>query len=219
MAGILANSATVTMTSSTADATSSGYVAGEQIVLTTTPAPAGATYEWAIAKPSGSALSCTLTDATAAGPAITPDVAGYYTVTCTVNGTTAYVIRCSVVAVAVTTWTQAARLQPVAEASVSTPASGSSVFHSLSRDRLVAKSSAGTVRDLEPGKRTGTFTLAGGAGTIADTSTTATTTVACHCTAAVARGNLVFTVTPSVGFAIASDNGGDGSTYRYALIG
>lgn len=50
--GILANSASVTMASSSSDDVASGFVTGESIALTTNPT--GTSYEWTLGRPEGS---------------------------------------------------------------------------------------------------------------------------------------------------------------------
>src|SRR3990167_2773526 len=97
MAGILASSASETMTSgdTAADNTHTGYLVAEQVTLATYPT--GASYSWGLAKPSGATVRSDLSATTGAGPVFTPDVAGYWTITCTVASTTAYVLRIAVV--------------------------------------------------------------------------------------------------------------------------
>jgi hypothetical protein len=219
MAGIIASSVSVVMTGgmTLADKAMSGYVTGEAVSLTTTPT--GASYSWAIAKPSGATIRSDLSLATSSAPTFIPDVAGYYIITVTVDGATTYVIRLSVTAVAILTWAEAMRLQPKLAASVPAPATGSAVFHDLTRDRLVAKNSAGVVRELDPGANSGTFTLAGGTAPIANANAVAGSMLATMLVTAVASGKLSFAVTPGVGAVVTSDNGADASTYRYSWIG
>ena len=218
MAGIIANSASVTIAggATSPDNTKAGYLTAEQIALSVTPS--ASSFAWSLAVPSGSSRA-TLSGTSASAPTFTPDVAGFYTITVTVDGSTTYVLRCSVVAVAVTTFAQAMRLQPVADASVTAPALGEAVFFSDDVDRLRSKDTAGAVRDIDPGARTGTFTLSSGAATITDSSVTASTVVAHMLTTASSRGDLTFTVSAGVSVAVASSDGSDGSTYSYALIG
>lgn len=148
MAGILANSLSQTMVGAGApDASQAGYITGEQIVLTTNPAAAGATYAWVLAKPSGGTISSALSDATLAAPVFTPDVAGFWVVTVLYNGTTAYVLRLSVTATAAITVAEAIRVPPKAEAAIAVPPVGEVVFFSASALRWRVKDSLGVVRD------------------------------------------------------------------------
>jgi len=219
MAGILANSATQTMTGgdTAADKSVSGYVNSEQVVLSTTPT--GTAYAWALGKPSGATARSDLTASTGASVSFTPDVAGYYVVTCTVDSTTVYVIRISVLDVSVTTTRQGIRMTPVAGATIPTPALGETLYWDDDVDRIRLKNSAGTKRDIDPAARSGTFTLSGGAVSVADTSVTATTVVAMHCETASNRGDLTITLNAATGFDVSSTDGSDASTWRYALIG
>lgn len=143
MAGILANSGSVTHSSTSADAVKSGYVTAEQIVLTTTPT--GVSYQWALAKPSGATARSDLSDDTNATPTFTPDVAGYYVITCTVDSVTVYVLRISVTQVTAATAVEALRLQPKSNASVPTPSTGVALFYSSDEAALCIKDASGDV--------------------------------------------------------------------------
>jgi len=219
MAGILANSATQTMVigNTAADNTFGTFVTDEQITLATTPT--GSTYVWGVSRPSGATGRSALSSSTDAAPVFTPDVPGLWVLTCVVDSTTTYVLRTTVVQVAIVTSQQAFRCLPIADASVPSPAAGEMLYFSSTVGRYRTRTSAGGIRDLDPGARTGTVTLSGGAGAIADTSVTASTVVAMMLTGAVALGTPSYIVTPGVGVAIASTSGADASTYRYALIG
>jgi hypothetical protein len=138
MAGILANSASVTMASGTPDNSQAGYVVGEQVVLTATPT--GTTYAWAQSIPSGSAPArSVLSDAAVAAPRFIPDVAGVYTLVCTVDSTTVYVLRISVTLAASASVAQALRFSPVPDASVAAPALGRVLYFSSDQNALVVK--------------------------------------------------------------------------------
>lgn len=127
MAGILASSVTQTMSSGTVDASQAGYLNGEQITLSTTPT--GSSYAWSVSRPAGSSAGrSALSSATDAAPTFTPDVAGYYVVTCLVSGTTSYVLRLGVTSLAVQSPSQALRLSPVTDAQVEAPAVGMVLF-------------------------------------------------------------------------------------------
>ncbi len=152
MAGILANSASKTMEAgdTSADAVVSGFVTGERIVLGTNPT--GESYSWGLSVPSASAAARSgLSSATDAAPTFTPDVAGTYVVTCTVDGTTTYVMRIAVVAVAVTVANQALRFSPVADAAVPAPAIGITLYYSSDHTALVVKDSENNVYPVDLG--------------------------------------------------------------------
>lgn len=149
MAGILANSASKTMVSgdTSVDDSETGYLAREAITLSTTGTPT--TRLWALAKPSGSGSLCVLSSDTGATPTFTPDVEGYYVVTCLIDGVTLYILRIAVASVANISTLTAFRLLPVANATVPTPASGATVFYSTDESGLAAKLSDGSVVTLD----------------------------------------------------------------------
>lgn len=127
MAGILANSSTHTHSSTSVDETEAGYITAEQVTLSVTPS--ASSYSWGMARPSGSSAGrSALSEDDVASPVFTPDVAGFYTITCLVNGTTTYVIRLSVTSLAVASPSQALRLSPVTDAQVEVPAVGAVLF-------------------------------------------------------------------------------------------
>ncbi len=145
--GILANSASVTMTTSTSDDVSSGYVTGEQIALSTNPS--GTTYLWGWSIPSGSAAGrSALQSPTDPNPTFVPDQAGTYLLTCTVDTTTVYVLRVTVAAVSVSESAQVLRLSPVGDATVPPPAAGVCLYFSSTQNALVTKAPDGTVTVL-----------------------------------------------------------------------
>jgi hypothetical protein len=147
--GILANSASVTMTSSSSDDTKAGYVVNEQVGLSTTPA--GTTYSWGLAKPSGATSRSDLSGSTDAAPKFVPDAAGTWTVSCTVDGSTAYVLRVTVAAVTVTSVALAHRFPPVSDNSVPTPATGLTLYCSSDASNLLrTKGTSGAVTQIEP---------------------------------------------------------------------
>lgn len=221
MAGILANSASETMTAgdTAADNTRAGYVVGEQVTLSTTPT--GTTYSWALAKPSGATSRSDLSDTTSASVSFVPDYAGTWTITCIVDGSTTYVLRITATAVAITSVANAHRLAPVTNNSVPAPALGLTLFCSSdASNQLRAKNAAGTVLTLDAASsRVGTFLLAGGTATVANTSVSASTVVVANCTSANNQGALSFTFNAGVGFTVTSSNAADASAYRFALIG
>lgn len=146
MAGILFNSGSLTTSSgdTSADAAFSGAITGERGVLSTYPT--GTTYSWAIAAPSASTVArSALSSTTTAAPTFTPDVAGEYVITCTVDSTTDYVLRLSVTSTAVSQLVEAIRLSPKTNASVPTPSAGVMLFYSSDENALCVKTTAGAV--------------------------------------------------------------------------
>jgi hypothetical protein len=221
MAGILANSASVTMTAgdTAADNSRAGYVVNEQITLSVTPT--GTTYVWGLSKPSGATSRSDLSDNSSASIEFVPDFAGTWTVTCIVDGATTYVLRLTATAVAITSVANAHRFSPTTNTSIPAPATGLTLFCSSdASNKLRVKNTSGTVLPLDAASaRTGTFVLVAGSATVADTSVTATTTVVANCTTASNQGLLRYTFTPGVGFVVTSANMADTSSYRYALLG
>lgn len=147
MAGILANSVSVSHTSSTADDTNAGYLNQERITLTTLPT--GTTYQWAMSKPVASGAVAKLSSDSAASVSFIPDVAGYYVITCTVDSTTFYVLRISVTDTVAATAREALRLQPKADAQIATPSSGVALYYSSTQDALAIKDSSGNVHTVD----------------------------------------------------------------------
>lgn len=125
----------------------SGYITSEQIALSTSPT--GTTYVWALAVPSGSVLArSALTSDDTATSAFTPDVAGEYVVTCVVDSTTSYVIRCSVANAAAASAIGAIRFLPIADSTVQTPSTGRVLYYSSTQSKMATKDASGTVRTL-----------------------------------------------------------------------
>lgn len=145
MAGIMANSVSATMVSgdTAADKSVSGYVAKERVTLTVTGTPS--TLLWALSKPSSSGSVTALDSTTEQSCSFSPDVDGYYVVTCLVDGATSYVIRIAVAQTLTITTLSTARLLPVAESLVPTPPTGATLFYSSDQDAVAAKLSDGTV--------------------------------------------------------------------------
>lgn len=146
MAGILANSSTKTMVSGDAavDNTTSGFIALERVTLSTTGTPTS--YAWGLAKPSDSTSSCALSSDTAASPTFSPDVQGYYTITCVVDGVTTYILRVAVLSIAAGSTLSTIRFLPIADSQVPTPATGSTVYWSSTQGALAEKLSTGAVK-------------------------------------------------------------------------
>jgi hypothetical protein len=149
--GILANSASKTQSSSSSDDVTSGYVVNEKVVLTTNPT--GTNYSWAISLPSGSSpVRAGLSGDTGSSVTFKPDVGGIYTIVCTVDGTTTYTLRVTVVDVVLMTPLEALRLAPVADASIpAPPATVLALYNSIEQSGLVVKDSAGDIFPVELG--------------------------------------------------------------------
>ena len=141
--GILANSVSVTMSSSTADDVSSGYVTGERITLTTSPT--GTNYVWSHGTPSASARArSALSDTTGASVDFFPDAGGTYTVQCDVDGTV-YLLRLTVQDASVSENVEALRLSPRGDTTVPAPALGFALYYSADQATLVVKAPNGDI--------------------------------------------------------------------------
>ena len=150
MAGILAISSSKSMTAgeTAVNDVESGYLTNEQIALSTTPT--GSSYAWALAIPSGSTVARSgLSSETASGPTFTPDVEGEYVVTCVVDSTTTYTLRCTVVATSVVSIIGSMRLLPRTDASVPTPSTGETMYYSSDQSSYAVKDSSGNVYTLD----------------------------------------------------------------------
>jgi hypothetical protein len=147
MAGIVATSLTTNNASTTAaDSSISGYVAGERITLTTTPT--GTSYAWTLSSPGGSERA-SLNDDDAASVSFVPDVDGYYVVTCTVSGVTVYVLRIAVAVVGTVGVISALRFAPLADTQVPTPALGVTLYYSTTQSSLAVKLTNGSVETID----------------------------------------------------------------------
>jgi hypothetical protein len=135
------------MVTGTPDNTQAGFIDNEAVTLSTLPT--GTTYEWGLAKPQGATARSNLTATTGTGVQFIPDVAGTWTITCTVDGTTAYALRISVLQVAVTTWAHAYQLPLIADASVPAPATGATFYYSSDRTAVALKVPSGDVFSIE----------------------------------------------------------------------
>lgn len=145
--GILANSASVAMTSSAASDSRPGFVAGERIVLSVNPS--GTNYSWSQAGPPGSSTTrAALSQANSAAPSFVPDIAGTYTLVCTVDAVTTYVLRLTVTQVITATSTEALRLSPLRDEQVAAPVLGFAIYHSESLGAPAYKSPDNSVRPL-----------------------------------------------------------------------
>ena len=148
MAGILANSTSVVM--SPADTAPinvfEGFLTAERVTLSVDPA--GTTFSWGISSPSSSTVRSELSSTTSATPVFTPDVGGFYVITCTVDSTIVYRLTLSVTQVAISTVVEASRYQPKTNASVTAPVLGRALFFSSDLGSLAAKAPDGSVEPL-----------------------------------------------------------------------
>ena len=146
--GILANSPSVTMTTSTSDDVRSGFILNEQVTLSLSVS--GTTFLWSQSIPNAAGPSRAALDSyTSATPKFTPPAAGVYVLTCLKDGTTTYVLRISVTATASVTVDQVVRLSPVADTQVPTPALGVSLYFSSTQGALVVKDTTGAVKTVD----------------------------------------------------------------------
>ena len=143
--GILANSASHTMTSSDPTDAEAGYLLSEQIVLSTNPT--GASYSWSLARPAAS-NSAELTSETTASTRFIPDVAGTYVAVCVVAGTT-FVLVIDVAQESFSTAVEAIRLPPRADSQITAPSIGYALYNSSTQGTLAVKNSAGAVFTIE----------------------------------------------------------------------
>lgn len=150
--GILANSATVAHSSSSADDTNTGYISGERVTLTISGAPA-TTYQWSMAIPSTSATArSALSNTAVASPSFLPDVAGFYVLTCvatTAGVPTTYILRISVRQSSVATAVEALRLMPIADALVPAPPVGCALYFSEEQGTLCMKLANGDIHTVD----------------------------------------------------------------------
>lgn len=148
--GILANSASVVMTTSAADDAVPGYLTAERIALTTNPT--GGSYSWSMVGPEDSSLvRAALTMPTGPFSSFIPDVSGVYTIGCTVDLSTTYVLRVTVTQVATSTSTEALRLSPLRDEQVTAPALGLALYDSSSVGGPAYKTPDGAVHPLGVG--------------------------------------------------------------------
>lgn len=129
------------------DKSISGFVTRERITLSVTGSPGAVS--WGLAKPSGSSSVCEISDSDALTPTFSPDVEGYYVVTCLLDGVTAYVLRLSATQVAHITTLTAIRFMPVPNAAIPSPATGRSLFCSEELDGMAVKDPDGNVSLVE----------------------------------------------------------------------
>lgn len=146
MSGISAVAATTTHAASGPDVSVSGYLTGEQVVLTTSPT--GSDYLWSLAAPSGSnAARLRFAGEDTATASFTPDVPGIYAVNVTVDGTV-YALRLSVTQLAQSTALEALRLLPVADSQIAVPTVGVALYYSSTQAALSIKGTDGVVHKV-----------------------------------------------------------------------
>lgn len=147
MAGIVATSQTTNnLSTTTPDGAVTGYITGEEIVLTTTPV--GSSYSWTLSAPSTE--RAVLSSETEASTRFKPRNSGTYLIVCQVDGTT-YILRISVAEVGSVISAGPVRLMPLLKAAVPAPASGISWFFSEDDGQAAGKYPDGSVY-LFPGR-------------------------------------------------------------------
>ena len=146
MVGILANSASVAMTSGDNPGTSTGYVTGEQITLTLQTEETS--YSWSVAKPTNSGIRAALSAATGTSVTFVPDVQGRYVVTCLASGATTYVLRFEVDQAAAVTVSGAVHWLMRTAASVPTPILGRTMFADSALEKMRLKLPDGSTEDV-----------------------------------------------------------------------
>lgn len=149
MAGIKANSLSVTMVDgdTAVDKAIGGFAINEQVTLST--APAGTTYLWTLGRPADS-TSTTLSSTTAASPTFSPDVAGVYMLTCLVDATTSYQLRATVAALSVVNSVQVTRYYAQPDSAIPTPLTDAlTLYKSDTVEGLSYKLDTGTVYTLQ----------------------------------------------------------------------
>jgi hypothetical protein len=154
MAGILANSLSRQMTDGDTAPVNvvQGYVGGQLVTLATTPT--GSTYQWALSCPNTSSRTrpVALSDTQGAAPTFTPDVAGFYVVTCVVDGVTAYTLTLDVLTVVNPVSLLAILEQQVSDVAIpSPPGTALTIYNSEEQGGLAYKDSSGTVTPLSTG--------------------------------------------------------------------
>lgn len=150
MAGIIATSVTTSLVAgdTSADKNVSGFIVGEKITLGLTAA--GTTRTWSLGVPNGSAVArSALSDTDGATPYFTPDVAGYYVLTCLIDGTTTYILRIACAAEASVDQAGSIRFAPLSDATVPTPVAGATLYYSTDQSAMCVKLSNGDVMVLD----------------------------------------------------------------------
>jgi hypothetical protein len=149
MAGITATSVTTSLVAgdTSTDKNVSGFIVGEKITLGLTSA--GTTRKWSLGVPNGSAVAkSALSDTTGTAPYFTPDVAGYYVLTCIIDSVTTYILRIACAAEASVDQSGPSRFAPLADSEVPTPVAGVTLYYSSTQSALCIKTSAGAVRTV-----------------------------------------------------------------------
>lgn len=150
MAGITATSVTTSLVAgdTSTDKAISGFIVGEKITLGLTAA--GTTRTWSLGVPNGSAVArSALSDDTGAAPYFTPDVAGYYVLTCIIDSVTTYILRIACATQASVDQAGSVRFAPLADETVPTPVQGVTLYYSSTQGALCIKTSAGAVRTVD----------------------------------------------------------------------
>lgn len=146
MAGIVATSVSTNNAADTdLDKSITGFLSGEQISLSVTPAPSS--YLWRFTSPQGSSRAVLTGDAIAS-PKFTPDVAGYYLASVTVNSSTVYVLRVQVVSAGAAETVDGLRVLEITDAQAIAPATGVSIYYSTTQGSLAFKRANGDIETI-----------------------------------------------------------------------
>lgn len=220
MSGITAQSVSVSHASgsTSANASSSGWVTGERIVLGTSPT--GSSYSWGIAAPAASNRArSALSDTTAAAPSFVPDVGGTWLLTVTVGDSTDYTLRLTVQAAAVSEPEEAVRWSPREDSTITAPTLGLAQYFSDTFDNLACKDPSGRVWPLLLGAMGGaltdadaTLTIAAGGRRVLPASTLSANRTVTLSTGGAVAGDVIEIVRLDVGaYTLAVVNGGAGA--------
>jgi hypothetical protein len=151
MAGILANSLSHQMVDGDTSPVNvvAGYVSGQ--VVTLSVVPTGSAYQWTLSNPSTSSRTRppAISDIQGATPTFTPDVGGFYILTCIVDGVTSYTITLDVLDVAQPVNIPALLAQEVSDVAIpSPPGAALTLYNSQEQGGLATKNSSGAVATL-----------------------------------------------------------------------
>lgn len=146
--GVLANSASMTHAFSTGDSERTGYVCQEPISLLVSVI--GSSYEWSMSAPETSGPHAEIRGVDQPSALFIPDVAGYYVVSCLVDGAVAYILRILVSDVVVGTEKLALGLQSKTDGQIPEPSAGLILYCSSTQGgSLCVKDAEGAVLKLD----------------------------------------------------------------------
>lgn len=148
MAGILANSSSVTMSSGDTEVLKvvSGFARAERITLSTYPT--GTDYFWALSLPSSSSDARAYLSSTS-DPIVdfVPDAPGEFIVFCEVDGTP-YQLVIEANDLAQTSIVSTVKFPALYDSAVATPLAGVCLYYSINRSAFCAKMPDDTIKEL-----------------------------------------------------------------------